>query len=109
MIAVDTRGDTQEEPQPEEPAEPVAEPEPAPIPVPAPFRIQIAKAETSISITVPEGTRIRLADCELFEETVAQCQKRHRREVQLASDTLMLGGVGVNCAVEKELWTKTLL
>jgi hypothetical protein len=100
-------GDTQEEPQPEEPAEPLAEPPPTPVPDPS--RIQIAKAETSISITVPEATRIRLADCELFEETLAHCQKRHRREVQEACDTFVGGSVGVNCAMEKELWTKTLL
>ena len=108
MVSVDTMGDTQEQPQPEEPAEPLAEP--PPIPVAADLsRILIAKAGMSLSITVPEGTRIRLADCEEFEGGVAQCQKRHRREVKVLCDTLTLGSVGVNCAMEKELWTKTLL
>ena len=100
---------TEEEPQPEEaPVEPLAEPPPIPVAADLP-RILIAKAGTSISITVPEGTRIRLADCEVFEEDLAQCQKRHRREVKVLCDTLSRGSVGVNCAMEKELWTKTLL
>jgi hypothetical protein len=98
-------GDTQDEPQPEEAAVPLAEPPPIPVAT-ALSRILIAKAGTSISITLPENTRIRLPEYEIFEEDMAQCQKRHRREVQVvASDTLMRGGVGVNCAVEKELWT----
>ena len=108
MVSVDTMGDTQDEPQPEEAAVPLAEP--PPIPVAADLsRILIAKAGMSISITVHEGTRIRLRDCEDFEEGVAQCQKKHRREVKVLCDTLTHGSVGVNCAMEKELWTKTLL
>ena len=101
-------GDTQEEPQPEEPVEPLAEP--PPIPVAAVLsRILIAKAGTSISITLPEGTRIRLREYEDFEEQMALCQKRHRREAQVLCDALTHGSVGVKCVMEKELWTKTLL
>ena len=100
--------DTQQESQPEAPMEPQPEP-PSTLPTQA-YRILIAKATTSISITVPRTSQIRLADMEEFEEALAQCQKRQRREVT-ALHTMLTQSTNADtiCAMEKDLWTKNLL
>jgi hypothetical protein len=102
--------DNQQESQPEAPVEPQPEPLPT-LPMQADdYRILIAKATTSISITVPRTTQIRLADMEEFEEALAQCQKRQRREVTALSTMLTQStNADTICAMEKDLWTKTLL
>ena len=101
--------DTQQESQPEAPMEPQPEP-PTTLPAADDYRITVAKATTSISITVPRTTQIRLADMEEFEEALAQCQKRQRREVATLSEVLTeRTNADTICAMEKDLWTKTLL
>ena len=100
--------DTQQESQPEAPMEP--QPEPSTTLPADDYRILIAKATTSITITVPRTTQIRLADMEEFEEALAQCQKRQRREVATLSEVLTeRTNADTICAMEKDIWTKTLL
>lgn len=107
-LLVDTMDDTQQESQPEAPMEP--QPEPSTTLPADDYRITVAKATTSISITVPRTTQIRLADMEEFEEALAQCQKRQRREVTALSTMLTQStNADTICAMEKDLWTKTLL